>query len=783
VCAVVDGAGRAFTINQGTTTMTAGANPSAVVFGDSVTYSATVAAVEPLYGAPTGTVAFKTGSTTLCSATLAGGSGSCASSGAPAGVDNVVATYSGDTHYLDTDANAASFVVSVARPGPADQTITFPAPAPVTYGDPDSELGATASSDLAVSYSSTTTDVCTIAADKLHVVAAGSCTVQANQVGDADFNAATEVGQTFTIAKKPVRVDAQPDSKTYGDPDPGVSGNYLPRASDFVSPDDTVVDGTATCTLATHSEDAGTTTGAISCDPSGLTADNYAFVAGSAADFTITKAALSIDAGDQSKVYGTADPNLTYTLTGFGFGQGATSAGVTGDVACARDSGGSVGAYTITCAQGSLAIDAGHPQNYTFQTGKAGTFTITQAPQTVTFSSATPASAVVGSAYTPAATASSGFTPVTFGTSGGNCSYSGGTVTMLHAGTCTVTADQAGATNYNAAPQKTQSFTVGKGLQTIVFTSTAPPQAAIGALYTPTATASSGQAVTFGASGNCSYGGGTVTMLHAGTCTVTADQAGTADYNLASQKTQSITVDMTAQTIAFTSTPPSPALFGAAYVPRATGGGSGNPVVFSVDPTSRAGACSMLAGTIALTGPGSCVVDANQAGSPDYSAAAQKQQSFAVGFTRTLSGKISGSLTVYSGQSVYLSSGTAIGGSVTVLDGGTLSAQAAKIGGSLAASGAITLRVCGTSAGGGVAITKTAGVVVAGDDDGPTACAGNVFSASVSITGNYGGVDFTGNSVKGSLTITGNTGTLPAPDTRTVDATANKVSGAVKIQP
>jgi hypothetical protein len=38
-----------------------------------------------------------------------------------------------------------------------------------------------------------------------------------------------------------------------------------------------------------------------------------------------------------------------------------------------------------------------------------------------------------------------------------------------------------------------------------------------------------------------------------------------------------------------------------------------------------------------------------------------------------------------------------------------------------------------------------------------------VFSASVSITTNYGGVEFVGNTVKGSLTITGNTGTLPAP--------------------
>jgi hypothetical protein len=399
-----------------------------------------------------------------------------------------------------------------------------------------------------------------------------------------------------------------------------------------------------------------------------------------------------------------------------------------------------------------------------------------------------PASAVVGSLYTPAATASSLLTPISFGTSGGNCSYDGGTgeVTMLHAGTCTVTADQGGNADYNAAPQKTQSVTVGKASQTITFTSTAPSHAAIGALYTPAATAGSGLAVSFGTSGgNCSYDSGTgkVTMLHAGTCTVTADQGGNADYNAAPQRTQSITVDKTAQTIAFTSTPPSPALFGGTYTPHATGGASGNPVAFSVDATSAAGACWIHAGTAAFTGPGSCVVDANQAASSDYSAAPQKQQSFTIGFTKTLGGKISDSLTVFSGESVYLSSGTAIGGSVTVQAGGALSAQGARVGGSLGASGATALRLCGATVSGPAAITKTTGLLVAGDDDGPVACAGNLFSGWVRITTNYGGVDFDGNAVKGSLTITGNTGALPAPDTGSLDATANTVSGTVNIQP
>ena len=70
-----------------------------------------------------------------------------------------------------------------------------------------------------------------------------------------------------------------------------------------------------------------------------------------------------------------------------------------------------------------------------------------------------------------------------------------------------------------------------------------------------------------------------------------------------------------------------------------------------------------------------------------------------------------------------------------------------------------------------------------GDDDGPTACAGSRISGGVTMTGNSSGVEFDGNTVSGALTITGNTGTLAPPDSGTVDAVGNKVSGPVKIQP
>ena len=49
--------------------------------------------------------------------------------------------------------------------------------------------------------------------------------------------------------------------------------------------------------------------------------------------------------------------------------------------------------------------------------------------------------------------------------------------------------------------------------------------------FTVSATASSGLAVTFTASGDCTISGNTVHITAAGSCTITAHQAGDANYN------------------------------------------------------------------------------------------------------------------------------------------------------------------------------------------------------------------------------------------------------------
>ena len=87
----------------------------------------------------------------------------------------------------------------------------------------------------------------------------------------------------------------------------------------------------------------------------------------------------------------------------------------------------------------------------------------------------------------------------------------------------------------------------------------------------------------------------------------------------------------TAQEISFTSTPPGNAAAGGTYDVTATGGGSGQRVAFSIDASSTPGACSLSGATVSFTGLGTCVVDANQAGTPSVWPAAPAVQTISIG--------------------------------------------------------------------------------------------------------------------------------------------------------
>jgi len=58
---------------------------------------------------------------------------------------------------------------------------------------------------------------------------------------------------------------------------------------------------------------------------------------------------------------------------------------------------------------------------------------------------------------------------------------------------------------------------------------------------------------------------------------------------------------------------------------------SGLPVVYSVDPTTTAGSCSLVGSTVTFTNVGTCVIDINQPGDSTYAPAPQVQKLITIG--------------------------------------------------------------------------------------------------------------------------------------------------------
>jgi hypothetical protein len=215
---------------------------------------------------------------------------------------------------------------------------------------------------------------------------------------------------------------------------------------------------------------------------------------------------------------------------------------------CVDSNGVSGSADTGSGSTGTGALDTSAYGAYTYSVqatslnGQSRTASVQYSvahPQTVSFPST---SVQYGAADFSPASASSEL-PATYSDPSGACTVSaGGTrVHLVGAGSCTVTADQAGNADYFAAPSVTQTFEITKGPQTISFP--ARSVSMTHADYSP-ASASSGLAVDYSdASGECTIDGeGLVNVTGEGSCTVTAGQAGNDDYFSATPVTQTFTV-------------------------------------------------------------------------------------------------------------------------------------------------------------------------------------------------------------------------------------------------
>lgn len=79
------------------------------------------------------------------------------------------------------------------------QTIGFDAPADQILGSGTAALTATASSGLPVSFSSLTLGVCDVSGNTVTLLAAGTCSIAADQPGNASYEAAPQVVRSFAV--------------------------------------------------------------------------------------------------------------------------------------------------------------------------------------------------------------------------------------------------------------------------------------------------------------------------------------------------------------------------------------------------------------------------------------------------------------------------------------------------------------------------------------------------------------------------------------------------------
>src|SRR5207237_10666299 len=111
----------------------------------------------------------------------------------------ITASLAGNANY--NPAPDVSRTFAIAKAG---QAIAFGPLAHKTYGAADFSVSATASSGLPVSFAGS--GKCTLSGARVHLTGAGTCTVTVSQAGDANYDAASEVSRSFSIAHAPCRV-------------------------------------------------------------------------------------------------------------------------------------------------------------------------------------------------------------------------------------------------------------------------------------------------------------------------------------------------------------------------------------------------------------------------------------------------------------------------------------------------------------------------------------------------------------------------------------------------
>jgi hypothetical protein len=535
-----------------------------------------------------------------------------------AGVVTIEASQSGNSNFNAAIPVQQSFAVNKAT-----QAITFGALANKTLGDPTFALSATASSGLPVLYR-IVSGPASISGNTVSLTGAGVVTIEASQLGNANYHAATPVSQSFTVVSVTAAKQNQTiffgtlPYKVYGTSPfalTALASSGLPVSYRVVSGPATVMNNTVNIT--------GVGQVTIEASQAGNNVFNPAIPV--QRSFTVGKAGQAITfINPVNKTLGDAPFAL----------EAVASSGLPVSYRIVSGPATVKGNIVTLTGEGTVVVEASQPGNEFYSAAY---------PMTRRFQVVLPGGGVVlsqsirfpdignqvygGPAIALYATASSGL-PVSYRILSGPAIVQGNMLNVTGAGIVSIEASQPGNAAYSAASPVSQSFTVAKADQTISFANL-PNRLAGDAPFALNATASSGLPVSYKiVSGPATVNGNLVTITGPGTVMVEAAQKGDANYKAATSVLKSFLVtnsEKAVQAITFGTLPYK--TYGAdPFVLNATAS-SGLPVSFRV----ISGPVTITNNVVSIIGVGNVIIEAFQPGNDNYRPAAPVQRGFTVG--------------------------------------------------------------------------------------------------------------------------------------------------------
>jgi hypothetical protein len=553
--------------------------------------------------------------------------GTCTVSGNTLTVGNAGSqcTVYGIKEYDDYYAAEATFQQTITVTRATQATLTIDSTDTVVYGNTITLSTTGGSGGGSVSY--TTTGTCSVSNGILTVGNAGSsCTVTATKAQSANFNAANSAAQTITItrASQTISITSSPSSTTALD-------TYVVHAAatSGLSVDVTIDNSTSSACSVSGSTVTFLTSGScvINANQSGGT--NYTAASQVQQTITVAKKAQSSyltipsvsgnrQLGDADfSVSGSADSGLAVT---YGIGSSTTNNSCSINSSTGLVSILDVGECYITVNQGGNAT-------WAVASAATGHFTIglgAQAALTISSSSTVAYGQVINLQVT-GGTINSAVSYTTTGT----CTVNYHTLFVTDAGSaCTVTAHKNGNSQYLPVDSAAQTITVIRATQAFFYLSNNTAYVS-GETYTLQTTGGSGDgAVSYSISGDCTLNGAVLSLGNAGAqCLVTATKGQSLNYDAISDQTRIISIGKANQSISITSTPSNPTALDT-YTFAATAD-SGAPVTATIDNASST-VCSIANNVVTYLTAGSCVINADQAGTSNYNAAGQVQQTIVV---------------------------------------------------------------------------------------------------------------------------------------------------------